>query len=145
MIECRFREFYEFGTVIPSIKGKKKNGFYSSGMYPICDYGRTKWVVIVHIDVDHEKYLNENMSENQIFQQCINFLSQPPPRKKYAKKKPKPLYGELQIYKAKFKEDQNGKFIEAEIITDQRKNKNFWREGPKYKRKIKLPSQLRSR
>ena len=53
------------------------------------------------------------------------------------KKKPKPLYGKLKLYKAKLKEGENGKFIEAEIITDQRKNKNFWREGMKITRKRK--------
>ena len=143
MIECKFREFYEFGTVIPSLKGKKRCGFYSSSMFPIPEYGKKKWIVVTHIDVDYEKYLCEGLSESQIYQSCIEFLNQPPPRKKYAKKKPMPLYGELQVYKAKMKE--NGKFVEAEIITDQRKNKNFWREGPKYKRKIKLPSQLKSK
>jgi hypothetical protein len=145
VIECKLREFYEFATVIPSLKGKKRCGFYSSSIFPISDYGRRKWVVVTHIEVDHKKYLSEGLSESQICQLCIDFLNQPPSRKKYAKKKPKPPYGNLQIYKAKFKEDENGKFIEAEIVTDQRKNKNFWREGPKHKRKIRLPSQLRSK
>jgi hypothetical protein len=41
------------------------------------------------------------------------------------------------LHKAKIKEDENGKFVEAEIITNQRKNKHFWREGMKITKKRK--------
>ena len=131
MIECKLREFSEFGSVIAPTSKKIKNGFYSNSVYPIRGYGRDRWVVITHIDVDCERHLEEGMSKEQMFQGCIDHLNQPPPRKKYAKKKPRPLYGELKLYKAKIKEDENGKFVEAEIITNQRKNKHFWREGIK--------------
>ena len=88
--------------------------------------------------------MTEGVSEEEIFNQCIEFLNQAPPRKKYAKKKPKPLYGNLVPYKSKFKEDANGKYIEAQFTTDDRRNKNFWRKGVKYGR-VKLPSKLKAR
>lgn len=101
------------------------------------------WPIIVHIEVDHEKYSNKGLAKESIFRQCVDYLNQPPLRKKYAKKDPKPLYGRLTLYKARFKEDADGKYIEAELTTDQRKNKNFWREGVKYG-KVKVPPGLRA-
>ena len=145
MIKCSLRKFKEFHSVLPNYNSDKtKKGFYSNSVLPVKDLGKTKWAIITHINVDYEKYLNEGLSEDDIFHGCIEFLNEPPPRKKYAKKKPKPLYGQLTLHRASLKEDENGKYIEAELITDQRKNKNFWREGTK-RGKIKLPSKLRSR
>jgi len=144
MIECHFREFSEFGSVISSSNKKKRKGFYSHSVLPIKGLGRDKWIVLSHIDVDYKKYLSEGLSEEEIFQQCVDFLNKPLPRKKYAKKTPKPLYGQLTPYKAKFKEDENGEYIEAEFTTDQRKNKNFWRVGIKYGR-VKIPYKLKAK
>ena len=143
MIECQLRELGEFQYVLSRETNKKKRkGYYSHSVLPIKGVGRDKWPVVVKIDVDYEKYIEEGMTENEIISQCVDFLNQAPPRKKYAKKKPKPLYGHLEIYKAYLKEDEDGKYIEAELTTDQRKNKNFWREGLKYG-KVKMPSKLR--
>jgi len=144
MIECQFREFPEYGSVIKSSSHKRRKGFYSYSVLPIKGLGRDKWPVISHIDLEYEKFLDKGLSAEDIVQQCIDYLNQPPPRKKYAKKKPKPLYGNLTLHKANFKEDENGKYIEVEFTTDQRKNKNFWREGVKYGR-VKIPSKLRAR
>jgi len=144
MIECGLREFHEYGNTVKLTSKKKKKGFYSHTVLPIKGLGRDKWPIIVHIDVDYEQYLSEGLSKEEIFHQCIEFLNQAPPRKKYAKKKPKPLYGHLTLYKAKFKKDENGQYMEAELATDQRKNKNFWREGIRYGR-VKLPSKLKAK
>ena len=144
MIECTLREFKEYGSVFKQVSDKRRKGFYSHSILPINGLGRNKWLIITHIAVDHEKYRDEGVSEEEIACRCVEFLNQPPPRKKYAKKKPKPLYGQLTLHRAKFKEDEKGKYIEVELTTDQKKNKNFWREGVKYG-KIKLPSKLRAR
>jgi hypothetical protein len=144
MIECNLREFHEYGSVINFQGRKTKKGFYSYSVLPVKGLGRDKWFIIAHIDVDYEEYLNEGLSEEEVFNRCVEFLNQPPPRKKYAKKKPKPLYGNLMPYKAKFKEDENGKYIEAQLTTDERRNKNFWRKGIKYGR-VKLPSKLKAK
>ena len=50
-------------------------------------YFEMVYAVVVKIDVDYEKYIEEGMTENEIISQCIDFLNQAPPRKKYAKKK----------------------------------------------------------
>ena len=143
MIECQLRELGEFQYVLSRETTKKKRkGYYSHSVLPVQGLGRDKWPVVVKIDVDYEKYIEEGLTEDEVINQCIDFLNQAPPRKKYAKKKPKPLYGHLEIYKAYLKEDEDGKYIEAELTTDQRKNKNFWREGLKYG-KVKMPSKLR--
>tara|TARA_R110000824_G_scaffold227461_2_gene415264 strand:- start:1142 stop:1579 length:438 start_codon:yes stop_codon:yes gene_type:complete len=145
MIECKLRGLAEFQSVLRSRESEKmKKGFYSYSIIPISGLGRDKWLVIAHINVDYNKYLGEGMSEKEIFHQCVEFLNRVPPRKKYAKKKPKSLYGNLIPYNYKFKEDADGTYIEAELTTDQRKNKNFWREGIKH-RKIRMPLKLKSK
>ena len=37
-----------------------------------------------------------------------------------------------------------GKYIEAQLTTDERRNKNFWRKGVKYGR-VKLPAKLKAK
>ena len=137
MIECKLRELKEFHSALTNYGSKKtKRGLYSnSNFFSIKEYGRGKWVVVVRIDVDHETYLSEGFTEEKIINDCINYLNQPPPRKKYAKKTPKPLYGELTPHKALFKKDEEGCYIEAYLTTDQRKNKNFWGEGKVVKKR----------
>ena len=145
MIECELRNLREYHSVLETHNPEKtKKGFYSYSILPVKGLGRDKWFIIAHISVDYDKYLNEGLSEEEIFNQCVSFLNQPPPRKKYAKKKPRPLYGHLAPYKAKFKKDDEGAYIEAQLITDQRKNKNFWREGTKL-RKVRMPSKLKAK
>jgi hypothetical protein len=94
-------------------------------------YGIKKWVVGVYIDVDYKPYLEECISEEDIVKRCIEFLNQPPPRRKYQKKKPQPLYGNIdeQPIRFNFKEDEDGTFIEALLVTDEKKNKKFWGAG----------------
>lgn len=143
MIECQLRDLGEFQYVLSRHSAKKKRkGYYSHSVLPVKGLGRERWPIVVQIDVDYQKYIEQGLAQDEVIEQCVEFLNQAPPRKKYAKKKPKPPYGHLEIYKAAFKEDENGKYIEAELTTDQRKNKNFWREGIKHG-KIKLPSKLR--
>ena len=139
MIECKLRELREYHSVLSSYNPKKtKKGLYSaSNFFHIKGYGRDKWVVIVHIDVDYESYMSDGQGEDSITEGCINFLNQAPPRKKYAKKTPKPLYGYLELHRAYFKKDEQGPYIEACLTTDQRKNKNFWGEGTAFKKRKK--------
>jgi len=139
MIECSLRDLKEYHSVLPSYNSKKtKKGLYSgSNFFHIKGYGRDKWVVIVHINVDHKAYISDGMQEEGITEGCIDFLNQPPVRKKYAKKTPTPLYGHLELHRAYFKEDEHGSYIEAYLTTDQRKNKNFWSEGAAFKKRKK--------
>ena len=58
----------------------------------------------------------------------------PPKRKKYAKRTPKPLYGTLDDMPVRhqFKEKNGEKCIMMMLVTDQRKNRNFFGEGQNY-------------
>ena len=88
MIECALREMGEYGNALPDYSKRKRQGKYHGsdfyGMVP--GYGIKKWVVGVYIDVDYSQHLSD-MSEEEIVKECIKYLNQPPPRKKYQKKK----------------------------------------------------------
>jgi hypothetical protein len=122
----------EYGSLLPGRDKRKRQGkYHGSEFYNIVvDYGVKKWVVGVYIDVDYNQYINE-MSEEEVVKRCIEYLNQPPPRKKYQKKKPQPLYGNLDSEALKYwtGEDSEGRYIGALLVTDQRKNKKFWGVG----------------
>ena len=135
-VECRF-------VPIPknrvAEKPDKKLGLYTQSHYPIKGFGVKRWVISAYIELDYDKYRSEGYTDDQIAEGCARFLSKPPPRKKYQKKKPVPLYGQLEPLPALWRDDakysfhkKNGfenRFV-VQFITDQRKNKEFWDEGP---------------
>jgi len=84
------------------------------------------------IDVDFGVSIEKDMSEREMVEACVNYLNLPPPRKKYAKREPQPPYGMLELYKYYVKEQDaitKKTRVQILLITDQRKNKNFWKEG----------------
>ena len=84
------------------------------------------------IDIDFSLCVEKDMSEREVVEACVNYLNLPPPRKKYAKREPKPPYGILELYRYYVKEvdtTTNKTRVQVLLLTDQRKNKNFWREG----------------
>jgi len=121
MIECSLREQSEYGSLLPDCSKRKKQGkYHGSNFYnSVPGFGVKKWVVGVYIDVDYGQHL-DSMSEEEA-----------PPRKKYQKKKPQPLYGNLDSEPLQYwvGEDSDGKYIGALLVTDQRKNKKFWGVG----------------
>ena len=133
MIECSLREMGEYGSTLPDYNKRRRQGkYHGSDFYgTVSGYGIKKWVVGVYIDVDYQSYLDDDTSEEEVVKQCIEFLNQPPPRKKYQKKKPQPLYGHIDEKPVtfRFNRDESGTFIEALLVTDQKKNKNFWGAG----------------
>tara|TARA_R100000008_G_C3555737_1_gene153061 strand:+ start:142 stop:528 length:387 start_codon:yes stop_codon:yes gene_type:complete len=112
---------------------KKRSGRYHGSFFSdIPSYGKSRWVVLGEIDVDFSVCTEKDMSEREVVEACVNYLNLPPPRKKYAKREPKPPYGTLELYKYYVKEQNNATNktrVQVLLITDQRKNKNFWREG----------------
>ena len=92
--------------------------------WDIPEYGQKSWVVAAKIEPQEE---TEGLTDDQVIQGCINFLNTPPPRRKYQKKKSKPIYGNLAVYKASYNREQN--VITALLITGDRKNKHFWGTG----------------
>jgi len=133
VITCSLRPLPEWAHIKRNPDGKKKAGVYhGSFFHDIPAFGRSCWVVLGELDIDFNAHQEENMSEREIVEACVNYLNLPPPRKKYAKREPQPPYGKLELYKYHVKEENvvNKKTrVQIFLITDQRKNKNFWREG----------------
>lgn len=127
IIPCEWREIYEF---LYSKKGqpKKKARYHGSIFSKVKGFGSKRWVVCGYLDVDYVPYLEEGLSEEEIARRCIEHLNKPPARKKYQKKKLKPMYGNLSLYSYKLKNDGEP-YIEVVVVTDERKNKNFWGQG----------------
>tara|TARA_R110002153_G_scaffold1580_16_gene8151 strand:+ start:10515 stop:10955 length:441 start_codon:yes stop_codon:yes gene_type:complete len=134
MIDCTLREQTEFCNTLPDWNpDKKKRGrYHGSNFYGIPGFGKKKWMVAVQIECDYQKHLANGDDEIDIFHRCIEFLNKPPDRKKYQKKVKNSLYGTLEPYDARFKEDSRGQYIEALVLTDQAGNKCFWGKGQKF-------------
>lgn len=118
-----------------------KDGRYSQSYHNVPGFGVSQWVVLGYLEVDYQSLEYDGKTREEIIKGCAEFLSQPPPRKKYQKKTPKPPYGNLEPlpapwlgpdrYSVKPKPGFENRLI-VEFITDQRKNKNFWGEGPTF-------------
>jgi hypothetical protein len=129
MIECQLRKIKEFIHYDGLEKKEKLGRYHGSNFFDIPEFGRKRWVVAAYIDADFEPFVI-NKSTGDIVQECINFLNQPPPRKKFAKRVKRPLYGKLEVYKYKLREDKSGKlYAEVLLITNQKKNRHFWGRG----------------
>lgn len=126
-ISCKWRELPEF--FFSEGKQEKKKGRYHRSVFPsVKHFGVKRWVVCGYIEVDHEEYLKKGYTKEEIMDGCLAHFNQTPPRKKYQKKKTKPLYGNLSLYSCKFKKDKTP-YIEVILITDDKKNKYFWGRG----------------
>jgi len=126
-IECSLRKLNEYSSV--ASKKKKFGRYHGSTFWDIPNFGRKKWVVGVKIDFDFAVLKDVELSTEEIAKACLAHLNTPPPRKRYAKKAPKPKYGTLEFYKADIIEKDQEKYISALVITDSRKHKMFWRKG----------------
>jgi len=131
-IECDLRDMAEFYEYADTPEEKKKGRYHGSMFWSIRGFGEKRWVVGAYLDVDYAPYLKQGLERDEIVQLCLNHLNRPPKRQKFQKKTEKPLYGSLEVYSHKFRANELGnRFIEVLLITDQRKNKNFWGEGTK--------------
>jgi len=129
-INCKLREIPN--SSFEAVEGKPtKHGRYSSSMFNIKGYGDSKWIVGCYIDIDYSDYLEE-MSQDDFIQRCVDFLNQPPPRKKFEKRRKDSLYGNLEVYDYKLKEKDSRRFIELLLVTDTQKNDFFWGSGVAY-------------
>ena len=127
MIECDLVELPEY-TGLSSIK-KKYARYSNTCHWAISNFGVKKWVVLAYIQPAKNEVLDSGDNLESITKKCLEFLNQPPPRKKYAKKPPKPKYGELEFYKASLAIKDGKKYISVALITNQRKHKLFWGKG----------------
>ena len=86
MIECVLRPQEEYHNVLPGYSITKKLGRYHGSNFNFKTFGTTRWVVGVYINIDHSKHLEEGLTEEDVMRGCIEYLNEPPPRKKYQKK-----------------------------------------------------------
>jgi len=132
MIKCKLMPLYE-GSANSLRASKSRYGLYSNSFHWSVDgFGRKNWAVIVNFDVDHEKYLQEGKTIEEIVEECIEYLNTPP-KSKYGKiRKRKPLYGAFHEipHKVKLIEKKNKKYIQALLIVNKKKSRHFWGEGP---------------
>ena len=134
-IPCVLELQGEFECLLPDYGGPRKRGTYHGSVWhDVDDFGISKWVVGCYVMVDYEKLRAEGSTDEEILKGCIEYLNHPPKRKKYAKRTPKPLYGNLDELPIRhmFKEKHGKPSIMMLLVTDQRKNRNFFGEGQTY-------------
>ena len=102
--------------------------YHGSCFWDVENFGSKKWVVAAYIKVEDLSLL-ESQSTDDVARRCVDYLNQPPPRKKYAKRVPKPRYGNLEYYSARIVEKEGCKYLAALLVTDSRRNKMFWGKG----------------
>ncbi len=130
VIECSLRDQKEYGKMMPDWNSKKtKKGRYHGSYFAVEGFGYSCWAIGVYINVSHSKYIEEGMTDEQVLEGCVEYLNQPPPRKKYQRRKSVPLYGKLKPGQFRLRQDDSGEYIEAILFTDQRKNKLLWGSG----------------
>ena len=110
------------------LKSKTKSGRYHGSMFwDVPGFASKKWIIATRILV--EENISEDVSDKDLIEGCVSYINQPPPRKKYQKKKPVPKFGKLELYKAQVRREENKILIVALLITNNRKNKHFWGRG----------------
>jgi len=130
MIECKLLPM-EKNRYIKNNPSYKKYGRYMRSHYSIKGFGRTCWVVVANILVDYERYIEEGMAIEEVAANCIQFLNHRPKSKYGKKRRRKPLYGIFRPKPHMIKVLNKGgnKYLQALLITEDRKNPNFWGEG----------------
>lgn len=134
-IPCKFLKMTQFGSIVPEWDGPKKCGnYHGSVWHEVEGFGVSRWVVGTYVIVDYDKYRSEGMTDEEIVRGCVEYLNCPPKRRKYSKRTPKPLYGNLEDMPIRwlFKEKLGEKCIMMMLVTDQRKNRHFHGEGQNY-------------
>mgnify|MGYP003122089735 FL=1 len=132
-IVCHFKDIREWGDLYPD-ETKTKKGRYHGSSFPIPGFGINQWVVCGYLVVpEYDHYASLGLTDEQVLEGCLAYLNKPPPRKKYQRRVRKPLYGDLKPYhfKDQSTDSEEQKVFSIIFITDQRKNRNFWGEGPR--------------
>jgi hypothetical protein len=128
-VVCTLRQMAEFGAVLPNWNPNKTK----SGRYACSRWGNMKskqYPVLGRIDGQFEDLLASGVDPEEIVQRCLDYLNTPPPRKKFAKRSAKPLYGKLLAYRSQLKRRENGTaYFDVILTTNQKRNPNFWGEG----------------
>jgi hypothetical protein len=119
MIECELIKVPQYSHLVGT---DTKDGRYMTSLYGSVDgFGRKRWVVGGYLKADWNKYRIIKMGEQEIIQRCINYLNA----------KDGGIYGNLEYYNVKFIQKFGQEVAVVELITNERKNENFWGEGEK--------------
>ena len=128
MINCDLVPIYEHQSIKKFFNGKTKRGRYHGSMFwDIPEFASKRWVVAARIKV--EDSIPNNIPDAEIIDGCMEFLNTPPPRKKFQRRIRKPKYGCLSIHKGKVQRTEDGIYISALLITEERNSKHFWGKG----------------
>tara|TARA_B100000686_G_C16366192_1_gene750208 strand:+ start:127 stop:516 length:390 start_codon:yes stop_codon:yes gene_type:complete len=126
MVEC---DLLQIESLDSESRNKKRYGrYHGSCFWDIKKFGSKKWVIGAYVDVFNQE-LFDHYEDDELLMRCLEYLNRPPPRKKYAKKNPKPKYGNLEHYRSRVIEKDGRKYISALLIVDSRKSKLFWGKG----------------
>tara|TARA_Y100000310_G_scaffold314650_1_gene364233 strand:+ start:1978 stop:2562 length:585 start_codon:yes stop_codon:yes gene_type:complete len=133
VIPCSLYRSVEFESMIPDYctDDVRCGRYHGSVFHSVKNFGARKWIVAVRILVDYEKYRGEGHEDEEIIAGCIRHLNQPPSRKKFQRRIRKPLYGTLEREAIQFemKTHKDRSCITAILVTNERRNKNFFGEG----------------
>lgn len=128
MIQCNLLPVREYEH-IPFLNktNKTKFGHYQPMFFSIKGYGRACWVVASRIKVEEEC---GDKTDDEIIAGCIEYLNTPPKSKYGKRRKRKPLYGTFRAMPHSYK--MRDDYIQALLIVEDKKNKNFWGKGRDY-------------
>ena len=128
-IPCELRLISEFGALMPNKNRRQtKRGRYAGSRYS--GVGADRYGVVAYLDADFSSLLDRDLTDGDVVLGCLTHLNQPPARKKYAKRAPKPLYGDLNLVRQQRRTTADGEIYFIVVMsTDQKENKNFWGTG----------------
>ena len=133
-LECSLIKQTEYLSYTdPNEETQYREGKYHGSMFwEVDDFGSKKWVVCVRIKVDWKKYFAEGLTKEELFGRCIAFLNLPPKRKKFQRRQKKPRYGKLSPVSSWINpREENGElYLSALVITDKKRCRYFWGQGP---------------
>jgi hypothetical protein len=132
MIQCTLRPVGKRACDLETSTRKRYGTYLQSWYWTVKGYSKKKWVVGVYIELDYESARSKVESDDEVVQKCIQFLNTPPQSKYGKNRKRKPLYGifDPEPYSYTVIEREGKKCISARLVTNTKKSKAFWGEGP---------------
>ena len=120
-IPCNFRQQKEFSCL--KNDGKTKCGRYHKSIFELPEHKDKKYIIASYLEGNFEEYINNKINEKEIVIGCINYLNS-----KISKKYNKPIYGNLEYYSHKLKQNatDNKIYIEVLLLTTDFDNNYFW-------------------
>jgi hypothetical protein len=128
VISCDLVPIKEHEGISKYSEGEAKRGRYHGSMFwNLPGFGSSKWVIAARILVSDNIPLST--PDEEIVEGCMEFLNTPPPRKKFQRRVRNLKYGQLTLYSGKVLRKQDGVYISALIVVEQRNSKHFWGKG----------------